>query len=125
MTSNDEPGLPVTFPTLTRAEVDACRTASWHNNFRAHTPKTRLLQLPQALLEYLEADGLVVPVGSDSAEEPPQDVKGASDSDSDSEESETWSFPELDRQIRQVLEDFEAVFPKFTWSAPQVRMGLI
>ena len=45
-----------------------------------------------------------------------------SDSDqSDDEEEPTFSFPELDSEIRRILARYDgAVFPKLNWSSPQV-----
>ena len=31
-----------------------------------------------------------------------------------------YEFPELDAKIRQVIDEYDAVFPKLNWTAPQV-----
>lgn len=88
-------------------------------------------------IEWLEADGLVLP--KDSAEQPAtrpnvdsdsdsdnQDRMSATQGDEDEEEDDEEgaaapSFPALDARIRQVIRDYDgAVFPKLNWSAPQV-----
>lgn len=40
-------------------------------------------------------------------------------SDSDDEPVARFSFPELDRQIRQAISTYGAVFPKLNWTAPK------
>jgi D123 len=40
----------------------------------------------------------------------------------DEDEGPSYSFPELDSRIREVIERYEgSVFPKLNWSSPQVR----
>ncbi|GJJ10495.1 hypothetical protein Clacol_004721 [Clathrus columnatus] len=72
---------------------------------------------------YLTSDGISIPEGSenylakstlsDSSEE-------GDDSDSDKDaQNPTYSFPQLDEQIRAQIKKYEAVFPKLNWSSPK------
>lgn len=124
------------FPPLTVADVNTCRHSSWHPRFRAHTPKTSILNVPEPFISYLEADGITVPRASDLARPSQEDYQDSSSSSSDGEEDEyeadgsdeeaerqpKWCFPEFDAAVRQVIDKYDAVFPKFNWSAPQVRI---
>ena len=47
------------------------------------------------------------------------DTDDSEDEDSD-DESNTYAFPTLDAQIRQVISSYGAVFPKLNFSSPKV-----
>lgn len=133
------PAEPVSlFPPLTVTDVNTCRHSSWHPRFRAHTPKTSILNVPPEFVKYLEADGITVPRASDLPHPSQEDYQESDDEaeeeeSSGSEEEENddddeaasqpkWCFPEFDAAVRRVIDKYEAVFPKLNWSAPQVRI---
>jgi hypothetical protein len=47
----------------TREQIDRCSIAAWYPQFRKHSIQTRLIPLPAAFVEYLNADGLAMPRG--------------------------------------------------------------
>lgn len=54
-------------------------------------------------------------------------VEDDSDDDSDDEEeeeAEEFAFPELDSQIREVVKEYGAVFPKLNFSSPRVCISI-
>ncbi|KAF9506262.1 hypothetical protein BS47DRAFT_1374151 [Hydnum rufescens UP504] len=119
--------LPV-FPQLTPADVLACQCSSWYPTFDKITIKSKIIKpLPAEFLEYLEADTVSIPEGSEDA----VPVTELSDEDSDSEKGDEddddphssslrkYAFPALDAQIREAISTFGAVFPKLNWTSPQ------
>lgn len=135
-------GSPL-FPPLRRADVLACQTSSWYPTFERKTIKSTIITgLGEDFRAYLESDGLIIPEGAEDRWvihilwEPKASVYSyfhpiripigdlSSDdemeSDSDDEPMARFSFPELDRQIRQTISAYTAVFPKLNWTAPKV-----
>lgn len=107
----------ITFPALHKRTVNACLYSSWQPHFKKHTPKATILALPDSFLEYLEADGVFIPRGSGHAHE----EEGWSDEgDDDDGLQKNFAFPELDDKIREIIQAYGSVFPKFSWSSPQV-----
>ncbi|RMZ83651.1 hypothetical protein DV738_g981, partial [Chaetothyriales sp. CBS 135597] len=93
------------FPPLTTSHILACSYHSWHQHFRLHSPKARLVPLSQPFLDYLRADGIVLP---------PDD----NDLLDDDDPSEAW--PEIHSGIRSTISSLGgAVLPKLNWSAPK------
>lgn len=115
MSSDQEP--QPAFAPLSTKDLQRFKHSSWHSQFRSHTPKTSILPLTPQFIEWLEEDGIVLPLGSESAIEKAEEYEEELQED----EEPSWSFPELDRRIRAVLDKYDgAVFPKFDFSAPQV-----
>ena len=111
----------IAFPPLYRSAVNDCLYSSWQPQFKKHIPKASILALPDLFLEYLEADGVFIPKGSGHAHE----EEGWSDEDDDEGDlQKNFAFPELDSKIRDIIEQYGSVFPKFSWSSPQVRLAL-
>lgn len=52
--------------------------------------------------------------------EPP--AEDSDEEDEADEPQERFSFPDLDAQIRQSIEDYGAVFPKLNFTSPKVRI---
>ena len=50
------------------------------------------------------------------------DIDQVSD-DEDTSPSKQYAFPELDAQIRAVINEYGAVFPKLNFSSPKARLG--
>ncbi|KAL1921832.1 uncharacterized protein VTP21DRAFT_10474 [Calcarisporiella thermophila] len=116
-----------TFPLLTREDVLNCSFSSWYGKFRRITIKSKIIPLPEDFVEYLNADGVFVPqdntmVSSLSDDEEIDNVESIAD-ESDDEKSKRNippSFPAIESQIREAIEEFEgAVFPKLNWSSPR------
>ena len=110
-----QPLSTLPFPPITCSHIIHCSYHYWHPKFRSLTPKARLLPLPEPFLDYLRADGIVLP--------PEQYVTADDDSgiysDSDDEDpSESWH--DLHLQIREVIAELGGkVVPKLNWSAPK------
>jgi len=68
-------------PNITRRQVLNCQIQKWYPAFSKHTIKTKFIELSPEFVEYLDADGLILPVGC----EPPS-AHSASAGDDD-----TWS----------------------------------
>lgn len=111
------------FPPLHTADVLACQFSSWYPRFKRIAPKATIVRpLPEDehLIDFLEADGLILPEGSG-----PMGISELSDSESEQEDDAdddqpVFSFPRLDAEIRSALEKYDgAVFPKLNWSSPQ------
>ncbi|KAG9057505.1 hypothetical protein FS842_006286 [Serendipita sp. 407] len=116
-----EENIPV-FPELTIQDIFNCQISSWYPKFSNISMKTTIIRpLPAAFREYLQADGVFPPIGSNDSEdgqEPDDDIENSSGSD-ESLLNNTFSFPDLDKTIRTVIEDYGAVFPKLNWSSPK------
>lgn len=96
--------------------------ASWYPHFRKVSPKATVLDIRAVqpeLLDWLEQDGLVLPLGSDTpARAEPTQVD---EEEEDEGAAPAPRFEALDSKIRQVIKAYDgAVFPKLNWSAPQV-----
>lgn len=115
MSSDDQEA--VSRQTLTPPNLNQFKHSSWHSVFRSHTPKTTILTLPPRFIEWLESDGIVLPLGSESVVAKPEEYE----EDPEEDEEASWKFPELDQRIRAIVDKYDgAVFPKFDFSAPQV-----
>jgi D123 len=56
------------FPHLTPADVLSCQCSSWYPTFDKITIKSKIIKsLPAEFLEYLEADTVSIPEGSEDA----------------------------------------------------------
>ncbi|CAE6470152.1 unnamed protein product [Rhizoctonia solani] len=108
------------FPPLHRRHVLACQTSEWYPTFQRKTIKTTIISgLGEDFRAYLESDGLIIPEGAEDRQtigELSSDEEMESDDDAS---MARFSFPELDRQIRQAVSTYEAVFPKLNWTAPK------
>ncbi|CAE6470887.1 unnamed protein product [Rhizoctonia solani] len=111
------------FPSLCRTDVLACQTSKWYSAFQHKTIKATIITgLGEEFRAYLESDGLIIPEGAEDQQptgELSSDEEIESDDDSDSGPMARFSFPELDRQIRQAISNYSAVFPKLNWTAPK------
>ncbi|KAK9468963.1 D123-domain-containing protein [Lipomyces arxii] len=139
------PPVP-SFPDLTVAHVRNCVFSSWHARYRKLTPKATVIKpVDTGFVEYLLADGIFLPPEGERAEwssESDEEVLSNRIQElsatsrvpgSDSGSSVDWSgddedvnksdpaiaFPELDAQIRKVLDNYDALTPKLNWSSPR------
>ncbi|KAF8158343.1 D123-domain-containing protein [Crassisporium funariophilum] len=111
---------PKLFPALSSSYILAFQFSSWYPAFARHTIKSTIIRpLSDEFREYLDADGVFVPEGSEDA--PAEST--LSDDDDDVEDGEEppkqYSFPELDKRIRDCVGEYEAVFPKLNFSSPK------
>ncbi|KAF2264296.1 cell division cycle protein-like protein [Lojkania enalia] len=115
----------LSFPPVTQRHILNCSYHAWHPKYRAVTPKARLLPLPIPFLDYLRADGIVLP-----PEENPEwsdadsgIFSGADNEDEDEdEENQDPSVPwrETHEAIERMIEELGGkVAPKLNWSAPK------
>ncbi|EER29988.1 D123 family protein [Coccidioides posadasii C735 delta SOWgp] len=109
-------------PSLTVPQVLHCSYHYWHPMYRSITPKARLIALSNSFLEYLRADGIVLP---------PDDTPAVADDDSwvssggydDADEglpdpSREW--PEIHARVKATIAELGgSVSPKLNWSAPR------
>ncbi|KAA8909095.1 D123-domain-containing protein [Sphaerosporella brunnea] len=122
------------FPPVKKSHILNCSYPKWHSNYRSLTPKTRIVPLTPEFLDYLRADGIVLPADEEQ-------ITSLSDSESDEEGEEetrepdsdeeggvaapaplepTKAFPELHQKIKDTIAELGGrVAPKLNWSAPQ------
>lgn len=132
------------FPPLTREHVLACQFSSWYPIFAKSSLKSTVIRpLESQFQEYLHADGVFVPEGSDNRSalfegslwvledsgpqsRPETEIsddgssEGEEDSDALAVPSHHYSFPDLDAKIREVVKEYGGVFPKLNWTSPRV-----
>jgi hypothetical protein len=114
--SNDLPDrLP--FPPVTYSHILHCSYHDWHPRYRTLAPKSRVISVPSSFVNYLRADGIVLP---------PEAVRPSDDDDYDTfsdngeeEEDPSTEWPEIHRQVKETITEFGKVTPKLNWSAPK------
>ncbi|KAH8824928.1 D123-domain-containing protein [Flagelloscypha sp. PMI_526] len=109
------------FPNQTRDYILAFQFSSWYPRFSSISIKSTIISpLPEEFRAYLNADSVFVPQGSDNFDPESQlsDDEDSASEDSD-EPSESFSFPDLDAQIRACIDNYTAVFPKLNFSSPK------
>lgn len=108
---------------MKRQHVLNCAFSSWYNIFKAVTIESRIIKLPSEFIEYLLADGVVMPKSVDENESEFINVdRGSMEDWSDSEDDGIISplFPTLEKDVKNAIKDLGgAVFPKLNWSAPR------
>ncbi|KAH9480460.1 Cell division cycle protein 123 [Psilocybe cubensis] len=113
------------FPASTPSYVLAFQFSSWYPTFAKHSIKSTIVRpLSADFQEYLHADGVFVPEGSDNvpAESTLSDEEDAVEDDSEDEDAQPrrhYTFPDLDQRIRECIKEYEAVFPKLNFSSPK------
>ncbi|OWF36397.1 cell division cycle protein 123 homolog [Mizuhopecten yessoensis] len=107
-------------------EVLNCVFSAWYPKFKHITIKSNILPLPKEFLDYLQADGIVLPEQcvAASGKHDEDDIEGEEldvDWDSaDSSETKMPSFPEFESLIKKIIKNLGgSVFPKLNWSAPR------
>lgn len=107
-----------------------CSFPTWYPNFKKHTWRSIVIPLSEEFVEYLKADGVVLPDGSletTHATHGDGDDRGDDDANTEKVEwdeaeaaSEAPSFPHLDAQIKEAINKLGgSVFPKLNWSCPK------
>lgn len=109
-----KPHETLPFPPITAQHILNCSVHSWHPKYRAHTPKSRLIPLVSPFIEYLRADGILLPPETVRND----DDSGYSDDEDDDDPSEAW--PEVHESIKSTITELGGkVLPKLNWSAPK------
>ncbi|KAK4504738.1 hypothetical protein PRZ48_002700 [Zasmidium cellare] len=123
-----EPRLP--FPPVTKSHILHCSYHYWHPRFRTITPKARLIPLTRPFLNYLRADGIILP-DDDESNEPEwssdhdSGIYSASENpdapdDEDDEEDVAAEWRQVHQAIRSTIDELGGrVMPKLNWSAPK------
>ncbi|KAG2123314.1 D123-domain-containing protein [Suillus cothurnatus] len=110
------------FPVQTPDYLLSFQFSSWYPTFTSISVKSTIIRpLDQVFKEYLDSDGIFVPEGSEnvSAESLPSCQKDEEDEEDDAAVGRSFSFPDLDKRIRQVIKEYGAVFPKLNFSSPK------
>ncbi|KAF0462941.1 CdC protein [Gigaspora margarita] len=116
------------FPPLTEQHILNCAFSSWYNTFRRVTLKSKIIKpLPEEFIEYLHADGVFLPDQNylernhiEFSDDEEEYTGIGTDLISEDDEQQLPSFPDLEQQIWQTIEEFDgAVFPKLNWSSPR------
>ena len=132
------PDEVVTLPSPTTEEVLSCQFSSWYDTFRNLEQKrsnvtiksTVIRPLPCDFLEYLQSDGVRLPLGATKVSScAPSEREGDDTWSSDSEDGNNddegatprqFFFPELNQQIQEGIEKLGgSVIPKLNWSSPK------
>ncbi|GLB38477.1 putative D123 [Lyophyllum shimeji] len=110
------------FPPQTPAYILSFQFSSWYPHFSRHSIKSTIIRpLTQEFRDYLDADGVFVPEGS---EDVPVQSALSDDEESDEEADQSadhpsFAFPEMDTRIRDCVQEYGAVFPKLNFSSPK------
>ncbi|KAJ4491316.1 D123-domain-containing protein [Lentinula edodes] len=111
------------FPSQSRSYILAFQFSSWYPVFHTISIKSTIIRpLSQDFHNYLNADQVFVPKGSENVlvESTLSDDEDDEDGDSvDSDENPIFAFPELDEKIRAVVKEYGAVFPKLNFTSPK------
>jgi hypothetical protein len=124
----ETPLTSLPFPPLKKSHILNCSYNSWYSRYRSLTPKARFLSCPQPFLDYLRADGIVLP--HDEREQARNDISDTDsgvyssaendgdDDDQDVDPAAQWR--DFHDTIEQTIEDLGGkVVPKLNWSAPK------
>ena len=121
-------------PRVSRAAVLRCQLHEWYPILRAVTLKTKMIHLDGDFVDYLLADGLVLPEGCEppKVKVAPGQYEYSSDDWSDEEDGEDDEeggegaksakprFDQLVGEMRKAIEELGgSVFPKLNWSSPR------
>lgn len=109
-----EPHSVLPFPEITAQHILNCSFHSWHTKYRSKTPKARLVPLSPAFIDYLRADGIILPPETIRND----DDSGYSDDEDEEDPSELWS--EVHEKVKSTIAELGGkVYPKLNWSAPK------
>ncbi|KAG2096524.1 D123-domain-containing protein [Suillus discolor] len=106
------------FPLQTPDYLLSFQFSSWYPSFSPISIKSTIIRpLSQTFKEYLDSDGIFVPEGSENvpAESSPSDQED----EDDAAVGQSFSFPDLDERIRQIIKEYGAIFPKLNFSSPK------
>ncbi|XP_064611501.1 translation initiation factor eIF2 assembly protein-like [Liolophura sinensis] len=113
---------------MKKEDVLKCSFSSWYPTFEDVTIKSRVLPLSSEFVEYLLADGIVLPE-SETSDQPSARQTNDDQKCTVSTEETDWNddvgahapcFPQLEGKLTQSLSELGGkVFPKLNWSAPK------
>lgn len=113
------------FTPILKSHILNCSFHSWYPKYRTYVPKCRLIPLSSAFVDYLQADGIVLPreeYDGQSNKLNEDSVFNSNDDDySDEEESDpSILWPDIHKQVASSINELSgAVAPKLNWSAPK------
>lgn len=116
------------FPLPTRQAIVNSSYPEWYKKYRGITGKARLIPLTAEFLDYLKADGIILPPDTPVVPISDRDsgvfsVTNTDDSDGDDGddgENPAQNFPEVHGAIIAAIAELGgAVYPKLNWSAPK------
>jgi hypothetical protein len=124
-----EPLTELPFPPLTKQHILNCSYHEWHPRYRTITPKARLIPLTTPFLDYLRADGIILPNDEDDPTTWSDNDSGIFSSETDDTDgaNEGEGGGDIAAQWREIHESIKAtikelggnVVPKLNWSAPK------
>ncbi|KAG2170679.1 hypothetical protein JADG_010418 [Aureobasidium aubasidani] len=123
-----QPLIELPFAPLTKSHIIHCSYHNWYPKYRAISPKARLIPLTRPFLDYLRADGIVIPPDEDDPRRDWSDsdsgIFSASDTageeDDDEEEDPSAEWRNVHRAIKNTIAELGGkVVPKLNWSAPK------
>lgn len=111
------------FPPVTKAHILNCSYPRWHSNYRTLTPRSRIVPLTPAFLQYIREDGIILPADEEQ-------ITSLSDSESEDDDDENGfapaaqppdkRFPELHQRIKDTIAELGGrTIPKLNWSSPK------
>ncbi len=107
------------FPPVTPQHILNTSFHNWYPKFRSLTPKARLIPLSQPFLEYLRADGILLPP---EHRLPPTDAEdsGYDDEGDDDTPDPSLQWSDIHTTIASTIRELGGkVLPKLNWSAPK------
>ncbi|KAF2718029.1 D123-domain-containing protein [Polychaeton citri CBS 116435] len=117
------------FPAVTKQHILNCSYHSWWPRYRAITPKARLIPLTAPFLDYLRADGIVLPDDDNEPTSSEHDSgfyssdnsnAGAQDDGWDEDEDVSAEWSDVHKSVRDTIDSLGGrVMPKLNWSAPK------
>ncbi|MCJ1462515.1 hypothetical protein MMC07_001117 [Pseudocyphellaria aurata] len=124
-----EPLTELPFPPITKSHILNCSFNSWYSSYRRFTPKARLIPLSSSFLDYLRADGIVLPSEDDinqrASNESDSDtfsypVSPASSETGDEEPDPSAAWLDIHQKVKDTIAELDgSVVPKLNWSAPK------
>lgn len=96
-----------------------CSFCSWYPKFTKEALESVILPIPEDVLKYLEHDAFLLPVEATNDTICNSEwADGSPVVNESSEGSDQPSFLEFSKKIKDVIDDFGAVFLKSNWSTP-------
>lgn len=114
------------FPPVTKSHIINCAYQSWYPQYKSITPRSRVIPLTQPFVDYLRADGIILPDDEDPPTPVDDDSAYISSSTHDEEDEEdddedvAAEWRQLHQAIRATIAELGGkVMPKLNWSAPK------
>lgn len=103
--SSDLPSS-VSFPLIFRSQIDNCQFAEWYPKYKRFSPQAKIIKdLPKEFIEYLLADGIILPPDeSDDEEKVAADKKGKGATSAELDARHGSRIRELDSNINSNID---------------------